>query len=156
EVSATSERTVLAEAETALAPLRALEAKLRELEHEIAGSGAEVPESLATRYDAAHRAFEAAGGFSADAELRATLVGLGLAGEKWHQPLRKLSGGWLMRVELAKLLIAKPELLLLDEPTNHLDLPSIAWFEGVLASYPGAVVVVSHDRVFLDRHANRI
>jgi len=156
EVSAVSERTVLAEAETALAPLRALEAKLRALEQEIASSGSEVSEPLAARYDAAHRAFEAAGGFSADAELRATLVGLGLGENKWHQPLRKLSGGWLMRVELAKLLIAKPELLLLDEPTNHLDLPSIAWFEGVLAAYAGAVVVVSHDRVFLDRHANRI
>jgi ATP-binding cassette, subfamily F, member 3 len=156
EVSAVSERTVLEEAETALAPLRALEAKVRALEDEIARSGGEVPESLAARYDAAHRAFEAAGGFSADAELRSTLVGLGLGEDKWHQPLRKLSGGWLMRVELAKLLIAKPELLLLDEPTNHLDLPSIAWFEGVLSAYPGAVVVVSHDRVFLDRHANRI
>jgi len=156
EVSAVSERTVLEEAETALAPLRALEAKLRALEHEIASSGSEPSDALAARYDAAHRAFESAGGFSADAELRATLVGLGLGEAKWHQPLRKLSGGWLMRVELAKLLIAKPELLLLDEPTNHLDLPSIAWFEGVLASYAGAVVVVSHDRVFLDRHANRI
>jgi len=156
EVSAVSERTVLAEAETALAHLRALEAKLRALEHEIAETEGEPSESLAARYDAAQRAFEAAGGFSADAELRATLVGLGLGPEKWHEPLRKLSGGWLMRVELAKLLIAKPELLLLDEPTNHLDLPSIAWFEGVLATYEGAVVVVSHDRVFLDRHTNRI
>ena len=156
EVSAVSDRTVLEEAETALAPLRALEARLRALEQEIATSGQSPSESLAERYDAAHRAFEAAGGFSADAELRATLSGLGLGERKWHEPLRKLSGGWLMRVELAKLLIAKPELLLLDEPTNHLDLPSIAWFEGVLATYPGAVVVVSHDRVFLDRHTTRI
>jgi len=156
EVSAVSERTVIEEAETALAPIRALEARLRALEDEMAASHESPSESLAERYDAAHRAYEAAGGFSADAELRSTLTGLGLGPEKWHEPLRKLSGGWLMRVELAKLLIAKPELLLLDEPTNHLDLPSIAWFEGVLASYPGAVVVVSHDRVFLDRHTNRI
>jgi ATP-binding cassette subfamily F protein 3 len=156
EVSAVSERTVIEEAETALAHLRELEAKLRAIEHEIATSGTDVSEALAARYDKAHHAFEQAGGFSADAELRSTLTGLGLGESKWHEPLRKLSGGWLMRVELAKLLIAKPELLLLDEPTNHLDLPSIAWFEGVLASYPGAVVVVSHDRVFLDRHANRI
>ncbi|MFI5315663.1 MAG: ATP-binding cassette domain-containing protein, partial [Myxococcota bacterium] len=156
EVSAVSERTVLAEAETALAPLREIEARLRAVELEIAACPGAVPDSLAARYDAVHHEFERSGGFSADAELRATLVGLGLGPNKWHEPLRKLSGGWLMRVELAKLLIAKPELLLLDEPTNHLDLPSIAWFEGVLASYPGAVVVVSHDRVFLDRHANRI
>jgi ATP-binding cassette subfamily F protein 3 len=156
EVSAVSDRTVIEEAETALAHLRELEAKLRSLEEEIASSGSHVSESLAHRYDAAHHAFEQAGGFSADAELRSTLTGLGLGEKKWNEPLRKLSGGWLMRVELAKLLIAKPDLLLLDEPTNHLDLPSIAWFEGVLASYPGAVIVVSHDRVFLDRHANRI
>jgi len=156
EVSAVSERTVLEEAETALAHVRELEAKLRALEHEMASSTGHVSDSLAARYDKAHHAFEQAGGFSADAELRATLNGLGLGESKWHVPLRKLSGGWLMRVELAKLLIAKPELLLLDEPTNHLDLPSIAWFEGVLASYPGAVIVVSHDRVFLDRHTNRI
>jgi len=156
EVSAVSERTVIEEAETALAHLRELEAKLRSLEQEIADSDTHVSDSLAARYDAAHHAFEQAGGFSADAELRSTLTGLGLGESKWHEPLRKLSGGWLMRVELAKLLIAKPELLLLDEPTNHLDLPSIAWFEGVLASYPGAVIVVSHDRVFLDRQTNRI
>jgi len=156
EVSAVSARTVLEEAETALEPLRALERRMRALEEEIARAADHVPEDLASRYDALRLDFERAGGFSADADLRATLVGLGLTQEKWRQPLAKLSGGWLMRVELAKLLIARPEVLLLDEPTNHLDLPSIRWFEGVLASYPGAVVVVSHDRVFLDRHANRI
>ena len=156
EVSAVSDRTVLAEAETALEPLRALERRIRALEEEIARNHDHVPDELASRYDALQHEFERAGGFSADAELRATLVGLGLGPEKWEQPLAKLSGGWLMRVELAKLLIARPEVLLLDEPTNHLDLPSIRWFEGVLADYPGAVVVVSHDRVFLDRHCNRI
>ena len=156
EVSQVSERTVLEEAETALAPLRALEARLRAVEEEIAREAGHVPAPLAEKYDALHHEFERAGGFTADVELRATLTGLGLTQDKWDQPLGKLSGGWLMRVELAKLLIAKPEILLLDEPTNHLDLPSIAWFEGVLAEYPGGVVVVSHDRVFLDRHTNKI
>jgi ATP-binding cassette subfamily F protein 3 len=156
EVSATSDRTVLAEAETALEPLRALERRIRALEEEIARNHEHVPDELASRYDAMQHEFERAGGFSADAGLRSTLVGLGLGPDKWEQPLAKLSGGWLMRVELAKLLIARPEVLLLDEPTNHLDLPSIRWFEGVLADYPGSVVVVSHDRVFLDRHCNRI
>ncbi len=156
EVSAVSERTVLAEAETALEPLRALERRMRANEEEIARDHEHVPDELASRYDEVRLAFERGGGFSADAELRSTLVGLGLGADKWEQPLAKLSGGWLMRVELAKLLIARPEVLLLDEPTNHLDLPSIRWFEGVLAAYPGSVVVVSHDRVFLDRHCNRI
>ncbi len=156
EVSAVSERTVLAEAETALEPLRVLERRMRALEEEIARDHVHVPDELASRYDEIRLEFERAGGFSADAELRATLVGLGLSSDKWEQPLAKLSGGWLMRVELAKLLIARPEVLLLDEPTNHHDLPSIRWFEGMLAVYPGSVVVVSHDRVFLDRHCNRI
>jgi ATP-binding cassette subfamily F protein 3 len=126
---------------------------MRAIEEEIARPGTSPTSS--PRYDES-ASFERGGGFSADAELRATLVGLGLGPEKWEQPLAKLSGGWLMRVELAKLLIARPEVLLLDEPTNHLDLPSIRWFEGMLAAYPGSVVVVSHDRVFLDRHCNRI
>ncbi len=156
EVSAVSDRTVLAEAETALEPLRALERRMRAIEEEIARDHEHVPDELASRYDDLRHEFERGGGFSADAELRATLVGLGLGPDKWEQPLAKLSGGWLMRVELAKLLIARPEVLLLDEPTNHLDLPSIRWFEGMLAGYPGSVVVVSHDRVFLDRHCNRI
>jgi len=156
EVSAVSDRTVIAEAETALEPLRVLERRMRAIEEEIARDHEHVPDELASRYDDIRHEFERAGGFSADAELRATLVGLGLGADKWEQPLAKLSGGWLMRVELAKLLIARPEVLLLDEPTNHLDLPSIRWFEGMLTDYPGAVVVVSHDRVFLDRHCNRI
>jgi ATP-binding cassette subfamily F protein 3 len=155
EVDTTSSQTVIDEVRTAHAPLRTLEARMRELEAEIASRG-EVPRGLAERYDAARQSFERAGGFSAEAELRATLVGLGFASERWEVPLRTLSGGWIMRAELAKLLLARPSVLLLDEPTNHLDLPSIQWFEGVLAGYPGAVVVVSHDREFLDRHATRI
>ncbi len=155
EVDAASPRSVIEETRTVHAPLRALEARVRALEAEISAGG-EVSEALARRYDAARDAFERAGGFSAEAELRATLAGLGFRPERWHAPLRTLSGGWIMRVELAKLLLARPGLLLLDEPTNHLDLPSIEWFEGVLLQYPGAVIVVSHDREFLDRHTTRI
>ncbi|MCP4007039.1 MAG: ABC-F family ATP-binding cassette domain-containing protein [bacterium] len=159
EVDPGASNTVMQEALKALASVHALEADLRETEAEISQAGSEggaVPERLAARYDQLNHEFERAGGFEAEAQLRGTLVGLGLGPEKWDQPLSQLSGGWLMRVELAKLLVERPEVLLLDEPTNHLDLPSIAWFEGVLSSYPGAVVVVSHDRTFLDRHVTQI
>jgi len=159
QVDPTSGRSVMEEVREAQADLRVLEQELRNLEHQIAACGERgdpVPDSLAHRYDAQQRRFELRGGFAAESELRETLSGLGFDPVRWDAALASLSGGWLMRVELAKLLLARPEVLLLDEPTNHLDLPSIAWFEGVLRTYPGAVLVASHDRVFLDRHVTRI
>jgi ATP-binding cassette subfamily F protein 3 len=156
EIDPGSERTVLEETASALSDLHGIEAELRALEQELARSEGEVPTALAERYDLLERSFTARGGFAAEARMQATLTGLGLGPASWQAPLSSLSGGWLMRVELAKLLLRQPELLLLDEPTNHLDLPSIAWFEQTLTSYPGGVIVVSHDRAFLDRHVNRI
>ena len=156
EVDPTSTTTVIDEARKALEPLRVLERELQDLEQRMAEAGSEVADSLAHRYDAVRHEFEQRGGFEAESRLRSTLSGLGLGSDRWERPLATLSGGWLMRVELAKLLLARPDVLLLDEPTNHLDLPSIRWFEGVLSSYPGAVIVVSHDRMFLDRHATRV
>lgn len=159
EIDPTSERSLEDEVDLALAPLHALERKIEGLEAEIAEAGRRglsPPEALTARWNAARDAFEHAGGYAADSRRRSMLAGLGFAKSQWTRPLRELSGGWLMRVELAKLLLARPEVLLLDEPTNHLDLPSIAWFEQTLEEYPGAVLVVSHDRTFLDRHARRI
>jgi ATP-binding cassette subfamily F protein 3 len=159
EIDPAATHSVMSEALRALEPIHALERSLAELRARIAAlaeRGEPISDSLQQRCDALEHAFERAGGFSAEAGLRATLVGLGLGPQFWERPLCELSGGWLMRVELARLLTARPEVLLLDEPTNHLDLPSIRWFEGVLASYPGAVLVVSHDRTFLDRHVTRI
>lgn len=159
EVDPTSERPVIEEVRTVQEPILALERQLRELEREMeqtSQEGRELSPDLAARYDETSERFRALGGFEAEADLRSTLTGLGFTSERWNKPIGTLSGGWLMRVELAKLLLARPEVLLLDEPTNHLDLPSIAWFEGVIRSYPGALVVVSHDRIFLDRHATRI
>jgi ATP-binding cassette subfamily F protein 3 len=159
EVDALGTQSVIDEVRTAQAPLLALEAQVRELEHQIAArgeSGHAPPEALAQRYVDLHRELEVSGGFDADVALHRMLIGLGLGRDTWDKPLCALSGGWLMRVELAKLLLAQPEVLLLDEPTNHLDLTSIAWLEGVLRTYPGAVLVVSHDRAFLDRHVTHI
>jgi ATP-binding cassette subfamily F protein 3 len=139
---------------------------LDELEHEIARleaemarlgrEGSEVSEDLAHRYDRARSGFEFGGGFARAARVERVLDGLGFAEPARARPLSSFSGGWLMRVELAKLLLSAPEVLLLDEPTNHLDLPSIAWFEATLLEYRGAALIVSHDRTFLRRHATRV
>ncbi|MDX5422263.1 MAG: ABC-F family ATP-binding cassette domain-containing protein, partial [Hymenobacteraceae bacterium] len=94
------------------------------------------------------------GGYTMQAEAEAILEGLGFSTEELQQPLASFSGGWRMRVMLAKILLQKPSLLLLDEPTNHLDLPSIKWLETYLERFEGAVVIVSHDREFLDRTTN--
>ncbi|HHU33956.1 MAG TPA: ABC-F family ATP-binding cassette domain-containing protein [Bacteroidetes bacterium] len=95
------------------------------------------------------------GGSNYQAEIEKTLLGLGFDREEFNRPTRELSGGWRMRVELAKILLKKPTLLLLDEPTNHLDIESIQWLESFLTAYQGAVLLVSHDRAFLDNVTNR-
>jgi len=98
--------------------------------------------------------FEALGGYTMQARAEEILEGLGFTTEELQKPLKQFSGGWRMRVMLAKILLQQPSLLLLDEPTNHLDLPSIKWIENYLAGYEGAVIIVSHDREFLDRTTN--
>ena len=98
--------------------------------------------------------FEALGGYTMQARAEEILEGLGFSTEELSKPLKSFSGGWRMRVMLAKILLQQPSLLLLDEPTNHLDLPSIKWIENYLADYEGAVIIVSHDREFLDRTTN--
>ncbi|WP_181308910.1 ABC-F family ATP-binding cassette domain-containing protein [Rufibacter sp. XAAS-G3-1] len=98
--------------------------------------------------------FEALDGYNIQVKAEEILEGLGFTTEELQQPLKTFSGGWRMRVMLAKILLQKPSLLLLDEPTNHLDLPSIKWIENYLSAYEGALVIVSHDREFLDRTTN--
>lgn len=99
--------------------------------------------------------FEHLDGYTMQAKAEEVLEGIGFSTQDLHRPLREFSGGWRMRVMLAKLLLEKPSLLMLDEPTNHLDLPSIEWVENYLRTYEGAVIVVSHDRTFLDNVANK-
>ncbi len=151
--------SVMEEAASALAHIDALEAEMRQLEQamsEAGQAGAEVSDELADRYHRATTAFEHGGGFERDARVAAVLAGLGFDDDARARPLATFSGGWLMRVELAKLLIAEPDILLLDEPTNHLDLPAIQWFETAIDDFRGAVVTVSHDRTFLRRHVSRV
>ncbi|WP_323756901.1 ABC-F family ATP-binding cassette domain-containing protein [Roseivirga sp.] len=100
--------------------------------------------------------FETLGGYSMQSDAESILEGIGFRTEDLTRPLKEFSGGWRMRVMLAKLLLEKPSLLMLDEPTNHLDLPSIQWIENYLKTYEGAVIVVSHDRSFIDNVATSI
>jgi ATP-binding cassette subfamily F protein 3 len=159
EIDPEQERSVREETSSVFSALAVLEGEIAAVEAAISEAGAagqEPPPELATRYDALRERFAREGGFDRHARVDRVLAGLGFDEAARDRPLRAFSGGWLMRVELAKLLLAEPDVLLLDEPTNHLDLPSIAWFEEVLANFSGAVICVSHDRAFLDRHADRV
>ncbi len=151
--------SVREEVSSVLGHLDELEREMAQLEAEMARcgrEGLELSEELAHRYDRARAAFEFGGGFARAARVERVLDGLGFAEPARARPLASFSGGWLMRVELAKLLLSAPDVLLLDEPTNHLDLPSIQWFEETLEEFRGAALIVSHDRVFLRRHATRV
>jgi ATP-binding cassette subfamily F protein 3 len=159
EIDPRLSRSVREEVSSVLGHLDALEREIARLEAEMASRGREgsdVAEDLAHRYDRARSEFELGGGFARAARVERVLGGLGFAEPARARPLSSFSGGWLMRVELAKLLLSAPDVLLLDEPTNHLDLPSIAWFEETLQEYRGAALIVSHDRTFLRRHATRV
>ena len=159
EIEPDAPRSVGDEVATALAHLDELEAEYHAIEAEIetlGHAGQDPPEDLAHRWDELRARFAAGGGFERASRVARVLAGLGFAEADRERPLASLSGGWRMRVELAKLLLSEPDVLLLDEPTNHLDLPAIEWLEAFLDGYGGAVVAVSHDRTFLRRHTNRI
>ena len=149
-----SERTVYAEMLTAFADLRAQQAELRRLEEAMADPARR--EEAMRRYDDLLTRFELAGGYTYEARIRQVLAGLGFSAEEWDQPLGQLSGGQRTRALLARLLLQAPDLLLLDEPTNHLDLAALEWLEDYLRQWPGSLVVVAHDRRFLDKVVGRI
>jgi ATP-binding cassette subfamily F protein 3 len=133
-----------------------LETRLEQLSERIAhASQDDLHEALAA-YDRALAEYDALGGAGLRAGADAVLAGLGMEGVNQGWPVRALSGGQKTRLGLARLLLAEPDLLVLDEPTNHLDITALAWLEEYLAGYPGAILLVSHDRAFLDRTVNRI
>lgn len=122
----------------------------REIEHVLHKLEKEYSDSLVEKLTRLQEKFDHLDGYTMQAKAEEVLEGIGFSTADLHRPLKEFSGGWRMRVMLAKLLLEKPSLLMLDEPTNHLDLPSIEWVENYLRNYEGAVVVVSHDRTFLD------
>ncbi len=143
--------TVLEELEQVYAPVRRMEERLREMEARMSSLSGEELERLGTEYSRLQERFEKADGYSWHSLIQGALKGMGFGEERWGQPAEKLSGGEMTRLGLARLLLEKPDLLLLDEPTNHLDLNALDWLEKYLSGYRGAVLVVSHDRYFLDR-----
>jgi len=150
-------RTLFAETRGALPQLEDIQTELAEIHAalEKGGEGEEHDELLARYGELQHR-FEELDGFRADAEVAKVLTGLGFHEDQFEHSTETFSGGWQMRIALAKLLLQQPDVLLLDEPTNHLDLDSLLWLEGYLRAYPGSIVVISHDRAFLDRMVTRI
>src|SRR2546423_7821578 len=155
---ALSGRTVFAECMSVFARLQAME---KELEH-LTSRMAEVEptsieyEKIDDRYHQIEHEFRVHDGYAIEAQVGTVLAGLGFHSEDWQRQTEEFSGGWQMRIALAKLLLQKPNLLLLDEPTNHLDLESRNWLEEYLSNYPFAFVLISHDRYFLDVTVNRI
>jgi ATP-binding cassette, subfamily F, member 3 len=148
--------TVIDEAELAFSKLHDLSHRMRELEHEMEHLTGDELDKILNKYQETQHDFELAGGYAFRHKLEAMLEGVGLPPATWEQRVSTLSGGQRSRLALAKLLIGECDLLLLDEPTNHLDLAAIAWLEEYLAGFPGAVLLVSHDRYLLDRLATRI
>ena len=152
------ERTVIEETETAFAHISDLQDEIARMNDELAQrtdyESAEYM-ALVERFTHESERFSMMGGMNYRAEMERTLLGLGFERTDWDRPTREFSGGWRMRIELAKLLLRRPDVLLLDEPTNHLDIESIRWLEQFLARSGSSVVLVSHDRAFINNVTNR-
>ena len=151
-----TENTIYEELLSVKKDLLDVEAAMRKCEKDMKECEGEALEALMKRYTDLTHAFETGDGYSYQSELVGVLKGLGFAEEEFTKSVSTLSGGQKTRVALGKLLLQKPDLIILDEPTNHLDVNSIAWLETYLLNYKGAVLIVSHDRYFLDRIATKI
>lgn len=149
-----TDNTIYAEMLTVFADLRQMEAEMREMETQM--EQGDFSEVLLNRYSDVQAKYEHGGGYEYSAEIKLVLLGLGFAQEMWETPLAHLSGGQKTRALLARLLLEQPDLLILDEPTNHLDLDAIEWLETMLRRWQGTLIIVSHDRYFLNRIINRV
>ena len=153
-----SGRTVFAECMSVFDDVRAMEQELESLTHSMAELDHTSPQyaAVADRYQRVEHEFQARNGYSIEADVGRVLMGLGFGKEDWQRLTDEFSGGWQMRLALAKLLLQKPNLLLLDEPTNHLDLEARNWLEEYLQNYPYTFLLISHDRYFLDVTVDKI
>ncbi len=151
------DRTIHAEMLTVFAALRGMEARLRQMEDLFAHSNAtgnatgSASDALLREYGELQERFEKSGGYDYESEIARVLRGLGFGEDQWQTPIRYLSGGQKTRALLARLLLEQPDILLMDEPTNHLDVEAVQWLESALKGWGGAMLIVSHDRWFLDR-----
>ena len=151
-------RSVFDECMSVFEYIRAMEAEQKELEHRMGELDHESFEyqQISERYNHLQAEFTARDGYNIESRVGGVLTGLGFSKEDWQKRVEQFSGGWQMRIALAKLLLEEPNLLLLDEPTNHLDLEARNWLENYLANYPNAFVLISHDRYFLDVTVTKI
>ena len=156
EIATAGDGTVLGHLLAGFPEIRRLEEELELLAAEMAEGEDGGSEDLVGRYGDLQHQYETLGGYNLEAKAKAILGGLGFAPGDFFAPLTQFSGGWRMRAALGRLLLQAPDLLLLDEPTNHLDLESLQWLEDFLAAYEGTVVIISHDRYFLNRVVDRI
>jgi ATP-binding cassette subfamily F protein 3 len=156
EIASAGDGTVLGHLLAGFPEVERLEEEMELLAAEMAEGDDGASEELMHRYGELQHQYEALGGYSLEAKAKTILGGLGFPPDDFFKPLATFSGGWRMRVALGRLLLQAPDLLLLDEPTNHLDLESLQWLEDFLGAYEGTVVIISHDRYFLNRVVDRI
>lgn len=151
-----SERTIYEEMLSVKSELLKAEERIRALEQEMKKHSGDALEALLREYTSLTHFFEASNGYAYKSEVVGVLKGLGFMEEDFGKKIRTLSGGQKTRIALGRLLLTSPDLIMLDEPTNHLDMPSITWLETYLINYPGAVLIVAHDRYFLDRVVTKV
>lgn len=158
ELFVNSDKTVYEETRTAFDRVLAIEAEIAQLQHDLETRTDYETDSymeLIERFNEKETQLNNLGGYSLNEQIEKVLKGLGFSNSDFEKSVKAFSGGWQMRIELAKILLQKPDIILLDEPTNHLDIESVTWLETFLKEYPGAIMMVSHDKAFLDNITNR-
>ncbi len=151
-----SQRTIFSEMLSVFDQLRQMEKQLRQMELQMGELGADELTLLMKRYDSLSEEFRMKNGFTYESEIKSVLNGFRFDESMWEREISSLSGGQKTRLALAKMLLEKPQLLILDEPTNHLDIETLAWLENYLKNYDGSLLIVSHDRYFLDKVVNEV